>query len=381
MARPRIAIVSINVPPSPYGQSGALGHLLKDEYAPHCLLISERPPASPADDDNPYGSYRKLKEPNHCCMLFSVLRRAREIARGVRDFQAQVIVACTASPFDIPASTLAALMTRTPLAVYLFDDPIFQWEAGRLRRFARYWEPLWSRLASATIAPNEFMAREFQSRTGRSPVVIRNPVADSVFEGAVDAYSRNAAAPTSIVYTGAVYQAQADAFRTVLQALELLGGRFLLDIYTSQTREELTQQGVHGRYVRVHEHLDQGASYAVQRNAGILFLPLAFESRIQEVLRSAAPAKLGEYLASGRPILVHAPADTFVVSLIRANEAGMIVDTADPRRLAEALELILSDANATATLVRNAFQLAKQFRASLSRELFWRLMSGIQKGT
>jgi len=396
---PRIAIVSLGVPPSPYGQSRALGQLLNGEAPDRCLLISERPPdLRPEAGDKPYGSYRKLVEPwfalwpearfahlpsinKYGGFLFSAWRRAREIAHELKAFRAEVVVTCTASPFDIPATALAALMTRTPLAVYMFDDPIFQWEPGPLRRFASLWEPLWSRLAAATIAPNEFMARDFERRTGKRPAIVRNPVSDAVFDkGSSIGQTATESDRTSIVYTGTVYHAQADAFGNLLQALDRLDGRFVLDIYTSQTEAQVAEHGVGGRHVLVHEYLDQEASYVAQRGAGILFLPLAFRSQIQEVLRSSAPAKLGEYLASGRPLLVHAPADTFIVDHIRRHRAGIIVDTPDPAALVAALQRMVSHPDEVAPLVQNAAGLAELYRASAARQAFWTLIERLAAG-
>jgi glycosyltransferase involved in cell wall biosynthesis len=389
--QPKIAIVSLGVPPSPYGQSRVLGQLLEGVPSLNCLLLSERPPKLEPERDKSYGIYRKLRRPKYSiwnpaqirwllhvnqysAFIFSVLRRAREIAREIRAFQADVIVACTASPFDIPASTLAALRTGTPLVVYLFDDPIFQWEAGSVRRFAQLWEPFWSRLAKAAIVPNEYMARIFHERTGMQPISVRNPVSDAAFKVDLMSRSRDFNEPISIVYTGTVYHAQADAFRNLVQALECLKGRFLLDIYTSQSEGEVAGHGVFGPHIRLHAHLEQESSYAAQRKADILFLPLAFRSPIQEVLRSSAPAKMGEYLASGRPLLVHAPADTFVVEHIRANRAGVIVDAPDPAQLSAALDRIVTGREDVASQVQNALVLAQLYRASAAQQSFWNLL-------
>jgi hypothetical protein len=122
--------VSLGVPPSPYGQSRVLGHLLEDETVSTCLLLSENPPTL-QPGERAFGFYKKLgagrsalrsggvltrfarlNEYGGLCL--GVWRRAREIAAEIRSFQPDVIVGCTASPADVPAACLAALMTRTP---------------------------------------------------------------------------------------------------------------------------------------------------------------------------------------------------------------------------------------------------------------------------
>ena len=55
------------------------------------------------------------------------------------------------------------------------------------------------------------------------------------------------------------------------------------------------------------------------------------------------PGKIGENLASGRPILVHAPRDSFIAWYFRNYECGVVVDENDPRQLADAINSILTD--------------------------------------
>jgi glycosyltransferase involved in cell wall biosynthesis len=54
--------------------------------------------------------------------------------------------------------------------------------------------------------------------------------------------------------------------------------------------------------------------------------------------------KCTKYLASGRPILVHAPADSFVSWYFREHECGVVVDRSEPAMLAQAIEGVIEDA-------------------------------------
>jgi glycosyltransferase involved in cell wall biosynthesis len=301
-------------------------------------------------------------------VLYSVATRAHEISRHIRAFKASVLIACTASPFDLPACTLVAIWQRVPLVAYLFDDPIFQWAPGPLRNFARLWEPLWARIAAQVIVPNEAMAAKFTQRRGRKPVIVRNPVPPE----AVSSVSTWPIVPGQfrIVYTGSVYHAHSDAFLNLLGALEKLHD-WSLHIYTSQSASQVAQHGIRGPRVFHHPHVNQTEAYAQQRAADVLFLPLAFHSTIQEVLRTSAPMKMGEYLASGRPILVHAPPDTFIAEHVRRHRAGLVVDTPDSRALADALRDIAADAKLRRSICTNAVRLAEDYRVQRAHDVFW----------
>ena len=383
----RIALVSTVVPPGAYGQAHVLGHLIGFPPPENCLLMADQPPFPPGTPlEGPFANYRILRQrplelrttgrfkdwlPQFNSMagaVFSVTNRAHEISQHARAFKASVLIACTASPFDLPACTLVAMRRRLPLVTYLFDDPIFQWVPGPLRNFARLWEPIWARIATKVIVPNEAMAAKFAKRRGREPVIVRNPISPQ----AVPSTSAWPLVPGQfrMVYTGSVYHAQADAFLNLLGALDELDN-WSLHIYTSQSEAQVAQSGIHGPKVFRHPHVNQSESYVQQRSADVLFLPLAFHSTIQEVLQTSAPMKMGEYLASGRPILVHAPPDTFIANHIGRHRAGLVVDVPDSHAVANALRDIAVNAELRQVICANAVDLAKEYRVQQAFDIFW----------
>jgi glycosyltransferase involved in cell wall biosynthesis len=388
--------VSTALPPAPTGQARVLGHLLAGGEAANHLLVSEFPPETATEPGAvPLGRIVGLASRAHALgqhrlldrwpafnvqggLALSAWRRAREIVDIARAFAPEVLVGCTANPLDVPATALAAGMLRRPFVAYLFDDPVHQWAQGPLRSFAARAEPLWARRLAVAIAPNEFMARDFARRTGRVARIVRNPAAEEAFASdSEQAVALHADGPLRIVYTGTVYHAQADAFANLLLALDRLGIPAGLDIYTSQTAHEVSAFGVGGPFVRIRPHVQQHESYRVQRQAGLLFLPLAFNSGIPEVIDSSAPAKLGEYLASGRPLLVHAPATSFVVDHVRSHDAGFVVDQPDPAALVAVLAEIVAGGEGVVRRAANARRLAALYRADAARAAFWGALSDV----
>jgi hypothetical protein len=55
------------------------------------------------------------------------------------------------------------------------------------------------------------------------------------------------------------------------------------------------------------------------------------------VSRYSFPAKLTSYLAVGRPVLVHAPADSALAEFCRANPVGAVVDSLEVQPIVDAL--------------------------------------------
>jgi glycosyltransferase involved in cell wall biosynthesis len=113
---------------------------------------------------------------------------------------------------------------------------------------------------------------------------------------------------------------------------------------------------------------------AAQRASDAVVLPLAFQTTNPDEIRTVFPTKLLEYFVCGRPILVHAPADSWVSRNARDTGWGAVADTAEPKALAQAIDSLLSDAEAQRNFVAAAKNAARRRAAStvtagLRREL------------
>ncbi len=379
MTLPKVAIVSHVLPPSPSGQAVVLYRLLEgmspDRY---CLVSRERYEGDARAGDASVrlpGRYHHLDLPARALggrhpdlfslrltagMFLAAVARARQISRIVRSERCGLIVGCTGDLLDLPAACLAGRWAGIPFVPWLFDDYAHQW-TGPFRRVARRFEPAVFRRSRGAIAPNEFLQAEYARRHGVAAALVRNPCpmpdlealdrGGTVFEGG----------GTRIVYTGAVYRAHYDAFRNLVAAMRLIARPDArLHIFTAQTAAELAEAGISGPQVVLHSHIAQSEVPRVLRQATVLFLPLAFDSPIPEVVRTSSPGKTGEYLAAGRPILVHAPADSFVSWYFRANGCGVVADRGEPEPLADAIARLLSDAELRAQLSRGARRAAER---------------------
>jgi glycosyltransferase involved in cell wall biosynthesis len=282
---------------------------------------------------------------------------------------------------DIPSSYLASRAVRIPFIAYYFDWYGYQWPTRPARALALWFESMMIENSSAVVVPNEALRDALEKRYGVRAVVIYNPCDERALAVPPVLEWPIGQDEVRIVYTGAVYHAHYDAFRNLATALrDPLLSRARLHIYSSQPPAVLDSQGIEGP-VAFHPHLVLDDMLAVQRRADILFLPLAFESTIDEVVRTSAPGKLGEYLASGRPILVHAPPDSFVSQYFRMHRCGVVVDTNSPGDLADGIRWIMEDQEMRRSIVRNAVERARQdFSPRKAREMFEQVLQGADQG-
>lgn len=270
--------------------------------------------------------------------------RARQLALLLRANGCTRLLVCTGGFEDIPEAFWAGRWANVPVVAYYFDWYGMQWPT-RIRRALALWvESRIIRRFDAVIVPNHALCDALAERYGVQPVVIHNPCQEGALFARPEPKWPMDKDEIRIVYTGAIYHAHFDAFRTL--ALALAGSApagAKLHVYTSQPSAVLKDWGIEGTFV-FHAHLPDDAILEVQRHADVLYLPLAFETSIDEVLRTSAPGKMGDYLATGRPILVHAPADSYVSRYFRQHGCGVVVDSNSPYDLAGALERITTDA-------------------------------------
>lgn len=367
-------LVSHYLPPSRYGQPRVIQRLLQslpaESYALASVETYDRDQVRP-DQDGPwlpakYVRLRKLDWLDRIMMrrplapyarLLSALPeiqfRSGQIAKLIRERESAVTIACSGDIADLPAAWLASKQTGCAFIPYMFDDYLEQWAfQSPLRRLAAALERRFIADAAKVIVPNEFLRREYQDRYGLGDklVVINNPWLSDAPPPSGEAVRHEGA--KRIVYTGSIYHVHFDAFANLCKALGLLGGAATLDIYSATPPDILTANGLDG-FVH-HGHVDDRTSAAVQRDADILFLPLAFRSSAQAVIRTSAPGKMGEYLSSGRPLLIHAPADSYIAWYGREHDCAEVVTEQEPGALAAAARRLLTQPEHVARLVANA---------------------------
>jgi glycosyltransferase involved in cell wall biosynthesis len=398
----RFAVLSLLLPPSASGMTMALYHLLRGFRAEDYCLISqqdygetqtvgdytERLPAAYHTllPERVIESRSRLRLPQRLGYVYiplGIVARARRVAEILRRENCGALVACTGGwdCLNMPAGYLAARMTGVPYYAYIFDYYSKQWEGpnhwgnGDYVGLARRLEARLLKGAAGVIAPNEFLCDALREQYSIAPTVIHNPCDLSHYEMTYSKRPVGEGGEVKIVYTGDIYEAHFDAFANLMDAVRLTGRDDVrLHAYTIRSAEYLREHGVEGPIV-LHPHAPNDSMPEVQRGADVLFLALAFHPPYPEGNRTAAPGKTGEYLASGRPVLVHAPQDSFIAWYFRTHDCGLVVDKDDPAEVALGLERLIEDEPLRRRLVSNALVRAREdFGVEAVREKFARLL-------
>jgi glycosyltransferase involved in cell wall biosynthesis len=383
----KLAIVSHTLPPDSNGQAVVLGRLLSDlDPNLYCLISGTGTTEStlpgkhvhiPQAPRVPRIKFLKvIVDPIN--LLINLWWWSRHLVRICREQSCSAIVSCTGDAFELPAACLAARRLRLPLYVYIFDWYRFKYSGLRgghgkiISLFAQRIEgPILCR-AAGIIVPNEELQRQYRELYGLQSQIVRNPT-DFTPTDRPDGLLQWPRSPgkVNICYTGAIYDAHLGAFRNLLDAMSRTQtGNVRLQIYTEADRH-WRKLFANNDQIDINPRVSLKDVQQVQCKADILFLPLAFDSPYPEIVNTSAPGKIGDYLASGRPILVHAPKDSFLAWYFREHECGVVVDEDDPAALAEAIERIACDPALRDHIVRRAGRQAREdFQVERARQVF-----------
>jgi glycosyltransferase involved in cell wall biosynthesis len=259
------------------------------------------------------------------------------------------------------AGYLAHRVSGAPLVVYEMDE----WRAAT--RTAGWNSRLLERLfhrrllhaARAVWVVSQPMAEALRERFGTEARVLPNGVD-------VERFARGRRGERAnphefrLLFTGAVYGPQAGAIRNVLQAIQArLEDRISLFIYTPQSAAELAELGISGSGLRVQRTVPLESMPELLGTADALLLPFSFDPRERAVVSTSLPSKTADYLASGVPVLVHAPPYTTIARLARDEGWAEIVDEPCIEHLTLALGRLATDDRLRARLVANALRVAR----------------------
>jgi glycosyltransferase involved in cell wall biosynthesis len=289
-----------------------------------------------------------------------IKKRSKSIERILKSENCKVVVACTGSIFDPIAAYYASRNLGIEFIFYIFDLYSCQFTFPEGIAFTEKYEEILIKNAEKVILTNEFVYDEYLKKYDVKGYIIHNPVPyePEVEQLIVETGNLNGKT-MEILYAGSIYAAHYDAFKNLVRAIDKIQN-FRLRLITSQRKFILKIKGIKGSFIFFDKLKSQSEIFELQKKADILFFPLAFNSPYPRLIRNSSPGKMGEYLASGKPVLVHAPSDSFLSWYFKEKNCGIVADKNDHEFLAEKLMEVTGNDSILEEIVKNAMNCAKK---------------------
>lgn len=256
----------------------------------------------------------------------------------------------------------ASRRLNLPLYVHLHDmwQESYRGTRAYVERSAAWWyERRLLRDARRIFTITEDARKHYLKKLGIDSFVLQHSIPETDL-ASFSATLASGAKPRVVHFAGYIYPSMnEDALVNVVQALNFCKNDVIFECYTQSEVQLLASVGIGGPRVRV-AFVQRRDVMIAQRKADLVILPLAFRSTNPLEIRTVFPTKLLEYLVCGRPILVHAPADSWVSRNARRDGWGEVVDTPDPRLLASSIDRLLAEPQRQESLVAASFAEAKR---------------------
>lgn len=250
-----------------------------------------------------------------------------------------------------------SILSRRPYVLYFLD--LYRWnQLGVIwDLWANIFEPILFQYAKSIFVMGEghqkFYERKYKRRFPY--VIIRNCPQAAL----TPKRTKNKSAPYTILYSGNIYWPQERAIRNLIRAITKTPIDVRLLLYTPQRLARFESEYEHNPRI-VFSSASWPEIAATQSGVDIVFLPLSFNTKTPEVIEMAIPGKTAEYLASGTPILVHAPPYAFLTTYANEKKFAHVVASEEISELERGISILLFDTSYARELTVNAKKLLKQ---------------------
>jgi len=249
-------------------------------------------------------------------------------------------------------------ITKKPYSVFLFDlykdnfYPVFP--AGFL---AKIFESKIFKKAEKIIVTNDgtlnYYTKEYGKEISKKITVIYNSTFPEPYLNLQTEYYPKP--PYTILYTGRIGWPQIRSLKNLIKAIEQIQDIDInLKIYCPNPKDYLEKLGIREtEKIKILTAPPQKMP-EIQTQADILFLPLSWHTKSQEIIDTATPGKLTDYLISNRPILIHAPSSTFLAQYAKENNFALVVDEENIEKLKNAIKTLLFNLEFAKQIIENA---------------------------
>lgn len=368
----KLILVSRSFPPKIGGSATILGNLFKHFPRKSYVVFKEEDigPKDPSSDldckkysfnSRNYHNYLRRFLRSGLPYFISLIITAK-IIRIVKKEKIDCILSVFPDPAFFIASFFAHKFTRKSLFIYMHDT----WEDGFANRrhlhgfMAGIFEKKIFCSASKAFVVSKPLRDLYAKKYGIQSIVL--PHCIDLPKNVLNQTSMSSKEPklVNIVFTGDIYHTNLDSLKNMVNTINSMSSKYKLIICTPVSLPTLQGWGIDESENIDIRFVSREEAILLQRQATILFLPLAFNNNIasKTELATAFPTKTIEYMISGVPILIHAPSNYYISKYAMEEEWGFTVNDLNPDSIKEAIIALADDRKLREKLVENALEVA-----------------------
>lgn len=254
--------------------------------------------------------------------------------------------------------------SKKPLVIHMMDD----WPStiSKTGLFKNYWhrvieKELKSLTLKATLllSISETMAQEYQKRYARSFITFHNPIEVEFWKSHQKKNYQLQEDPV-ILYAGRIGKGINKTLETMAMAINAVNTKLNTRVQFIIQSPERPAWISKYRYLTYKAPVPYSTLPQVFAEADILYLPYDFTAESIRFIKYSMPTKAPEYMASGTPIMMFAPAETGLVIDALQGKWAKVVTQNKVTLLSEAIASLLTDEHERKQIATNAVNIAEK---------------------
>jgi hypothetical protein len=294
----------------------------------------------------------------------NVRRMVREVNRIASQTRAERILTLFPDDYHLYIGYRCSKDLNIPLYTW-FHNTYLDAKQGYRRILAHWLQPAVFRHSRLNMVMSDGML-EFMSRRYPGVRFATLQHGFSIPQVDPDAIAQSVRLPISnlvkFCYSGNLNQSCEDATRRIVASLASRPA-FELHVYSPTPRKYWDRLGVDLSRVHLHAPTSALDGFAkLLQSYDVLLLPLGITGSMPAAeYQTIFPTRTIPLLTSGRPILAHAPADSFLARFLRDRDCAFVADRADQQHLLAVIDGMLENPEGCRFKVRNAVRAAEYF--------------------
>ena len=358
--------------PPLHGGSSVIMKNLLGALPPDKVVVATVEAPNPVDSNFDYPVYRQMRQisfstrGNKILSQLQINKTARTVARLVKKHGCGAVVGVYPDISFLAVAFRAAQMAGVPFVPYLHDTVAEAMKGRMSAAFAARLQDQIFATCQDTFVMSEGMADMYRAKYNLEtrPLVHSYPE-DIPTEPPTEPPNGKG------FWSGDIYAINKQAMVRVYSAMR--DKKIELTIASRQQPQTLQNMGFDRGGIKNTFFSDRTELVSALREQSFLILALdqPDEAVIHaDELSTIFPTKTIEYLASGRPILLHCPEHYFLARFCLRHDCAEVVADPSPGALTSAFDRLQNDPQRIDTLVRNGFKAARPFSRRAVAETF-----------
>lgn len=308
-------------------------------------------------------------------LILEKYKMSSEFENWINDFSPEVIYSSTSSIGNMNFIRQIKKKYNKKLVFHVFDDFLNSGNTVILPGLRTFWLRQINYTYKALIEFTNFdfaisqkMATNYENLYNKKYYPFHNPIDEEIWlrEDPLNK-SKQLKYGFVFVYTGKVNRDTAPGIKLFLRTLNDLnksGYKLELHVYT-QTEYEHVYALLGSLAQKVFKGCVENQNLPpLLKNANALLFTLSFEQKSIKYTILSIATKTTEYMISGSPIFVFAPAELAVTEYLSEHNAAFIVS--NNRMLRDSIITFINNSELRRTISQNAYSLAKNYHLSIN---------------